>query len=86
MEDIATCNVEVFWKPTCPFCIKAVDFLRKKGAQRITCYDVTKDNNMRMRLSEKLRNQWNQLVPQIFIDGRHIGGWDNLQTEATKWK
>lgn len=68
-------RIEIYTTPTCPYCIAAKRLLMKKGAafEEIT---VAGDPAGRKRMSERAGGA--MTVPQIFIDGRHIGGCDEL--------
>ena len=68
-------KVELYTKSWCPFCQRAKALLDGKNV-RYTEYDVEADP---ARLSEMVeRSQGGRTVPQIFIDGRYIGGSDDL--------
>lgn len=65
---------EVFTKPGCPYCVAAKQLLVKKNIP-YTERDITR------------REHWDEIksrvpgfrtVPQVFLDGRHIGGFDDL--------
>lgn len=60
----------------CPYCIRAEQLLRRKGVTDIEKIRVDLDPSQRdkmIELSGGLRT-----VPQIFIDGQHVGGCDEL--------
>ena len=76
-------NIEIYSKPACPFCTKAV-FL----AQRI-CRESSQQNHVynklmldqdftREELLEKVPNA--RTFPQVFIDGKSIGGYAEFET------
>ena len=67
--------IEIYTTTYCPYCVRAKQLLDKKGAayQEI---DVTGDEAARMALVEKSGGR--KTVPQIFINGQHIGGCDDL--------
>ena len=69
-------KVEIYTKSWCPFCARAKDHLDRKGVsyQEI---DVTTDS---VRELEMLIRSARHTVPQIFIDGYHLGGRDDLLT------
>lgn len=58
----------------CPYCTRAVELLRRKGAS-FREVDVTNDPEQRDRLLEQ--TGW-RTVPQIFINGAFVGGCDEL--------
>lgn len=68
-------RVIVYSSPFCGFCGAAKRLLAKKGAA-FTEVDVMFDPQRRLEMIE--RSGGRQTVPQIFIDGRHIGGYDDL--------
>jgi glutaredoxin 3 len=68
--------VEMYSKPRCPHCIKAKAlFDSKKIAYKE--YDVT--NNPSLAQESIDRSGGRRVVPQIFINGKHVGGHVELQ-------
>lgn len=59
----------------CPYCARAKALLEKKG-QNYTEIDVSYDAAKREEMSEKAGGRTS--VPQIWINGRHVGGCDDL--------
>jgi glutaredoxin 3 len=72
---MSTVKVEIYTKDFCPYCIRAKELLHNKGVDFIE-YTVGDDPVKRATLREKSRGS--STVPQIFIDGEHIGGCDDL--------
>ena len=68
-------KVEIYTLRTCPFCIKAKALLDSKG---VKYEDISVDNNPDLREKMKNRAGGRHTVPQIFIDGYHVGGCDDL--------
>lgn len=68
-------TVEIYTTPFCPYCHAAKGLLRKKGVD-FTEIDVSRDPQLRMAMTERAGGR--RTVPQIFIDGRHVGGCDDL--------
>jgi len=69
-------KVTMYSTAVCPYCINAERLLTSKG--------VTDINKVRIDLQPELRNEMMQktgrrTVPQIYIDDRHIGGFDDLR-------
>jgi glutaredoxin 3 len=58
-------RIEVYTKATCPYCARARKLLDDKGASYDE-YEIIQRSNGRTT------------VPQIFINGRHVGGSDDL--------
>jgi glutaredoxin 3 len=67
--------VEIYTKWGCPYCARARALLDKKGAA-YTEYDITTGGPKRAEMSE--RAPGHSTVPQIFINGQHVGGSDDL--------
>ena len=68
-------KIEIYTTPTCGFCIAAKRLLNKKGVD-FQEFGVAGDQALRAEMMQ--RAQGRHTVPQIFIDGRHIGGCDEL--------
>ncbi len=68
-------KVEIYTKAFCPYCSRAMQLLAGKGVDTQE-YDITMDRAKRSEMLE--RAQGRSTVPQIFIDGAHIGGSDDL--------
>ena len=58
----------------CPYCVRARMLLDRKG---VTYIDIRVDNEPALR-AEMIQRSGRTSVPQIFIDGRAIGGSDDL--------
>ncbi len=68
-------RVEIYTKFLCPYCSRAKSLLRSKGVEAEEI-DVTMGGPDRTVMLERAAGQ--TTVPQIFINGRHIGGSDDL--------
>lgn len=68
-------HVEIYTKDFCGYCARAKELLRSKGAQ-FEEYDITMGGPKRAEMLERANG--GTTVPQIFIDGQHIGGSDRL--------
>lgn len=67
-------RVEMYSKTTCPYCYRAKDLLRGKG---VSIEEYVIDGGGPKR-DEMIDRAGRTTVPQIFIDGRHVGGCDDL--------
>ncbi len=68
-------DITVYSGPHCPYCVKAKELLKKKGAA-FTEVDVKADPaQLEVMLA---RSGGRRTIPQIFIGERHIGGCDDL--------
>lgn len=68
-------KVEMYTKMMCPFCARAKKLLTEKGVD-FEEIDITMGGPKRKEMLERAPNH--STVPSIFIDGKHIGGSDNL--------
>ena len=68
-------RVEIYTKFGCPYCARAKRLLEDKGVD----YEEFEINSEPGKRDEMLsRANGRTTVPQIFIDGRHVGGSDDL--------
>ena len=68
-------RIEIYTKFGCPYCARAMRLLDEKGA----AYEEYEVNTMAGKREEMLERAPGRItVPQIFIDGRHVGGSDEL--------
>ena len=67
-------KIEIYTTPWCGHCARAKALLEKKGAA-FEETDVMEDAVKRSEMRERSRRT---TVPQIFINGQHIGGSDEL--------
>lgn len=68
-------KVEIYTKLYCGYCYRAKGLLDRKGVDFIE-YDITLGGPRKAELRERKPDAFT--VPQIFIDGRAIGGSDDL--------
>ena len=69
-------DIIMYTTPVCPYCVRAKALLKRKGVEGITEIDVSRSPEIRDDMTRKTGGK--RTVPQIFIDGRHIGGCDDL--------
>jgi glutaredoxin 3 len=68
-------KVEVYTQPWCPFCERAMHILSTKS---VAFQEIDAPHGSAAREDAKRRSGGRTTMPQIFIDGRHIGGCDDL--------
>jgi glutaredoxin 3 len=68
-------EIDVYTQPWCPYCSRAVNLLTRKG---VTFREIDAPHGTPQRAESIRRAGGRSSVPQIFIDGRHIGGSDEL--------
>ena len=67
-------TIEMYSSAFCPYCHAAQRLLESKGA-RYEVRSVDGDGAMRR---EMMSRSGHHSVPQVFIDGAHVGGFDDL--------
>jgi len=67
--------VQIYTKHLCPFCTRAKSLLQKKGVAYEEI-DVEGDDARRVWLAEATGQM---TVPQIFVDGRSLGGYSDIE-------
>jgi glutaredoxin 3 len=68
-------RVEIYTKFLCPYCARAKRLLSEKGVQYEE-YDITMGGEKRAEMLSRANGR--TTVPQIFINGHHVGGSDDL--------
>jgi len=68
-------KIEMYTKFMCPFCVRAKSLLKSKGMDII---DIPAANDRAKRSEMNERSGGRNTFPQIFIDGKHVGGCDDL--------
>jgi glutaredoxin 3 len=68
-------EIEIYTTEICPYCVKAKKLFAKKGVG-YTEIDVTTDDGLRQYMTNRAGGR--RSVPQIFINGQHVGGCDDL--------
>ncbi len=69
-------KVEIYSTTYCPYCVRAKQLLDAKDVD-YTEIDVTGDEAARVALVEKSGGR--KTVPQVFINGVSVGGYDDLR-------
>lgn len=68
-------RVEIYSTLFCPYCARAKALLAKKGVQ-FENIDLIEQPDRREEMIQRAGGRTS--VPQIFVDGKHIGGSDDL--------
>ncbi len=68
-------EVEIYTTSLCGYCHRAKHLLKNKGVDFIE-YDVTFNAEKRAEMRERTGGRTS--VPQVFIDGKGVGGSDDL--------
>jgi len=68
-------EVLMYSTAVCPYCVRAEQLLRAKGVADIAKVRIDLDPARRAEMMEKTGRR---TVPQIYIAGTHVGGYDDL--------
>ncbi|HEY0104024.1 MAG TPA: glutaredoxin 3 [Brevundimonas sp.] len=68
-------DVVIYTKPGCPYCSSAKALLDEKGADYT---EIVASNDPAKKQEMIQRSNGRMTFPQVFIDGKHIGGSDDL--------
>ena len=68
-------QVEIYTKAFCPYCARAMNLLASKDVE-VEETDIGMNTAKRGEMIERAGGR--TTVPQIFIDGTHVGGSDDL--------
>ncbi|MBL0318957.1 MAG: glutaredoxin 3 [Alphaproteobacteria bacterium] len=74
-------NIEIYTTQSCPYCVRAKQLFQKKGVH-YSEIDVSYDADLREKMMSRAGGK--RTVPQIFIDGKHMGGCDDLYALDSK--
>lgn len=70
-----TARVEIYATQSCPYCHAARSLLQSKGVD-YELIDVGREPDRRAEMTQRAHGR--RTVPQIFIDGTHVGGSDDI--------
>ena len=68
-------KVMMYSTGVCPFCLMAERLLKSKGVTEIEKVRVDLEPAKRQEMMERTGRR---TVPQIYVGGRHVGGYDDL--------
>lgn len=68
-------KIKIYTTRVCPYCVRAKSLFTKKGVAYEEV-DVSDDAALRETMTQEAGGR--RTVPQIFINGQHIGGCDDL--------
>ncbi len=68
-------NIDIYTTRFCPFCVRAKQILKSKG---LSFNEISVDGkpDLRAQMTKKAGGQ--HTVPQIWINGTHVGGCTDL--------
>lgn len=68
-------KVVMYCTEICPYCVRAEHLLQRKGVQDIEKIRVDLKPELRDVMIQKTGRR---TVPQIYINGEHVGGFDDM--------
>ena len=73
-------NIEIFTGPNCNYCEQAKTLLNQHGL------DYSERNISEPEVMEEFRHRLprSRALPQIFVDGKHIGSLEDLQIQLSR--
>ena len=72
-------KIEIYSTAICPYCVAAKNLLKSRG---LSYEDIRIDTDLAARTRMLERAAGARTVPQIFINGTHVGGYDDLAAAA----
>ena len=68
-------DIVIYTKPGCPYCSRAKALLERKGADY---QEIVASNDPALKAEMVEKSGGKATFPQIFIDGQHVGGSDDI--------
>jgi glutaredoxin 3 len=68
-------RISMYCTAVCPYCVAAERLLKSKGIAEIEKIRIDLQPERRMEMMERTGRR---TVPQIYIEERHVGGFDDL--------
>lgn len=75
MTDKKAHSLELFYKPTCPFCQKVLVWMKDHDVENVTLFDISTDTEAADRL---VKVGGKRQVPCLFIDGEPLYESDDI--------
>ena len=75
-------SIEIYTASYCPYCTRSKTLLDRKG---VTYQEINIEHDTSQR-EEMIMRSGRRTVPQIFINGKPIGGYDDLYKLSTNGK
>ena len=67
-------KVEIYSSANCAFCVAAKNLLKQRGFD----YQEFRIDTDPAKLGEMITRAQRRTVPQVFINGQHVGGFEDL--------
>jgi len=75
LQELPLAEVVLYTKPGCPYCIRAMALLDRKGAAYT---NIVASNDPEKKAEMVQCSGGAATFPQIFINGKHVGGSDDI--------
>ena len=76
-------KIEIYTVNYCPYCKKALEFLRENNVE-FKQIDITEnEEEMRHKLGEYYNISGKVTVPQIIVNGTRLGGYDAMMANQS---
>lgn len=76
-------KIEIYTVNYCPYCKKAVEFLKEHNIE-FKQIDITEnEDEMRQKLGEYYNIEGKVTVPQIIVNGTRLGGYDAMMANQS---
>lgn len=85
-KEIADNHVVIFSKSYCPFCSKTKELFQDLGVSDAKIYELDTMADGADIQAALMDISGQRTVPNVFIDGQHIGGNDNVQAANNSGK
>ncbi len=69
-------KIEIYTQPWCPYCARALSLLTSKG---VAFEEINAPGGSPERAAARERSGGKTSVPQVFVDGKSLGGSDDLR-------
>ena len=74
-------HVVMYSTTVCPYCVAAERLLKQRGVEQIEKILIDREPGKREEMMTRTNRR---TVPQIYIDERHIGGFDDLSSRLVE--
>ncbi|RIY32713.1 GrxA family glutaredoxin [Psittacicella hinzii] len=77
---MAQYSIEIFGRESCPYCVRAktiMEELKAQGLAEGVYHDMVVEGITKEDLAAKIGKEV-RTVPQVFVNGQHVGGCDNF--------
>ena len=78
-------RLKIYTRRHCPYCIRALNTLKQRGVEDYEEISIDgREGQLRREIMDLTGGRWD--VPQVFVDGKHLGDDDDLEELARSGK